>query len=125
MYRLFPSVLIGILMVAACSASSGAPTTTPSIAPDAVRVAAKDLAFSTDRLSAPADKRFQIAFDNQEGVPHNVAIYRDASAGEKVFGSGPFTGPALVAYEVPALPAGTYYFRCDVHPDMAGELTAG
>ena len=81
--------------------------------------------FSTDTLSAPADEPFQIAFDNQEGAPHNVAIYRDSSAAEKLFGEDPFSGPAVVVYDVPALAAGTYFFRCDVHPDMSGELTAG
>jgi plastocyanin len=65
---------------------------------------------------------FQIAFDNQESEPHNVAIYGD-SATEKVFGSDPFSGPAVVNYDVPALAPGSYFFRCDVHPNMAGELT--
>jgi hypothetical protein len=27
-----------------------------------------------------------------------------------------FSGPDVVTYEVPALDAGTYFFRCDVHP---------
>jgi plastocyanin len=27
-------------------------------------------------------------------------------------------------YEVPAIPAGTHRFRCDVHPEMAGTVTA-
>ena len=96
-----------------------------SIDPDALRISAKDLKFSTSTLSTPADEPFQIAFDNQEGAPHNVAIYRDSSAAEKIFGEDPFSGPAVVVYEVPALAAGTYFFRCDVHPDMSGELTAG
>jgi hypothetical protein len=30
-----------------------------------------------------------------------------------------------MTYDVPALPAGTYSFRCDVHPDMSGELAVG
>jgi plastocyanin len=76
-------------------------------------------------LTAPADKPFQIVFDNQEAALHNVAIYRDASAAEKVLVEEPFSGPAVVTYEVPALGAGTYFFRCDVHPDMRGNLTVG
>jgi len=31
----------------------------------------------------------------------------------------------MVTYDVPALAPGSYFFRCDVHPDMAGELTVG
>ena len=127
MNRLLPSALITIAIVtlAACSTGSSGRTVEPSIDPDAVVIAADDLVFSASTLSAPADEPFQIAFDNQESAPHNVAIYRDDSATEKVFGSDPFSGPAVVTYEVPALAAGTYYFRCDVHPDMAGELSVG
>lgn len=127
MSRLLSSALVttAIVALAACwTGSSGRPVE-PSIDPDAVRIAAKDLAFSTSSLSAPADEPFQIAFDNQESPPHNVAIYRDSSATEKVFGSDPFSGPAVVTYHVPALAAGDYFFRCDVHPNMSGLLTVG
>jgi plastocyanin len=127
MHRLLQSVLITAAMVAlaACSSGPSGRTTESSIDPDAVTIAARDLKFSTSAISAPADEPFQIAFDNQEGAPHNVAIYRDGSATEKVFGSDPFSGPAVVAYDVPPLAAGTYFFRCDVHPDMSGQLTVG
>ena len=127
MTRLLGSALVAlaIAVLAACSAGSSGRAAEPSIAPDALRISAVDLVFSTDTLSAPADEPFQIAFDNQESAPHNVAIYRDESAAEKVFGSDPFSGPAVVVYDVPALAAGTYFFRCDVHPDMAGQLTVG
>ena len=129
MTRLLSSVLftIAIVVLAACSTgsagSSGGPAG-PSVDPNALTISAKDLKFSTSTLSAPADEPFQIAFDNQEGAPHNVAIYRDSSAAELLFGEDPFSGPAVVVYEVPALAPGTYFFRCDVHPEMSGELTA-
>ena len=127
MFRLFSSTLltIAILTTAACSAGSSRPTDAPSFDPDALMISAKDLKFSTSTLAAPADKPFQIAFDNQESAPHNVAIYRDDSVNEVVFGSDPFSGPAVATYDVPALAPGTYFFRCDVHPDMSGELTVG
>jgi plastocyanin len=127
MNRLLSSALIttAIVALAACSAGSSGRAVEPSIDPDALTIAAKGLAFSTSTLSAPADAPFQIAFDNQESAPHNVAIYRDSSATEKVFGSDPFSGPAVVRYDVPPLAPGTYFFRCDVHPDMSGQLTVG
>ena len=118
-------IATAILVLAACSSGSTSRAAETSLDPDALTIAAKDLAFSTNTLSAPADEPFQIAFDNQEGAPHNVAIYDDSSAAEKVFGEDPFSGPAVVVYEVPSLAAGTYFFRCDVHPDMSGQLTAG
>ena len=127
MKRLLSAALItiAIVIVAACSAGSSSRAAEPSIDPNALRISANNLVFSTDTLSAPADQPFQIAFDNQEGAPHNVALYRDSSAAEKVFGEDPFSGPAVVVYDVPALAAGAYFFRCDVHPDMSGELAAG
>ncbi len=127
MNRLLSSALIttAILALAACSAGSSGRAVQPSVDPNALTIAAKDLAFSTSTLSAPANEPFQIVFDNQESAPHNVAIYRDSSATEKVFGSDPFGGPAVVIYEVPALAPGSYFFRCDVHPDMSGQLIAG
>jgi plastocyanin len=125
MNRLLTSALFALgIVVAACSTGSSGQTAQPSIDPDALRISANGMAFSTSALSAPADEPFQIVFDNQEGAPHNVAIYRDGSASETLFGSDPFSGPASVTYEVPALPAGTYFFRCDVHPEMSGQLTA-
>ena len=101
MNRLLSTALITIAIVglAACSAGSAGRTVEPSIDPDALTIAADDLEFSTSRLSAPADEPFQIAFDNQERAPHNVAIYRDESASEMMFGSEPFSGPAVVTYD--------------------------
>lgn len=127
MNRLLSSALItmAILALAACSAGTSGRAAEPSIDPDALTISANDLVFSTSTLSAPENEPFQIAFDNQESAPHNVAIYRDSSATERVFGSDPFSGPAVVAYDVPPLAPGTYFFRCDVHPDMSGQLTVG
>jgi plastocyanin len=126
MNRLFAVASIAAAVVlAACSSGSTWGAAAGSIDPNALRISAKDLAFSTNALSAPANQPFQIAFDNQEGAPHNVAIYRDSSASQKVFGSDPLSGPAMVTYAVPALAPGTYFFRCDIHPDMSGQLTVG
>ena len=126
MHRLLPLALVTVaLILAACSSDTSGSTTRPSVDPDALTITARDLQFSTSSLAAPADDPFQIAFDNEESAPHNVAIYRDAAATQQVFVPEPFSGPATVIYDVPALPAGTYFCRCDLHPQMAGQLTAG
>jgi plastocyanin len=49
-----------------------------------------------------------------------VAIYTDESATTSLFTGELVTGPKTITYKVPALPAGNYYFRCDVHPQMFG-----
>jgi copper-containing nitrite reductase len=98
--------------------SSSAPTTascTPS--GTALKLVAHNVAFDTSCLAAPAGKPFTIAFDNQDpGVPHNVSIYTDDTATKPLFTGEMVTGPKKVTYKVDALPAGTYFFRCDVHP---------
>jgi plastocyanin len=116
------SLLGAALLLGACSAAAAPSTPAPSLAADAIQISSKDLKFSTDRLVAPANKPFQIVYDNQEAAPHNVAIYKDDTFSEKVFAESPFGGPKSVVYSVPAQPAGTYAFRCDVHPDMKGTL---
>ena len=83
-----------------------------------VEVVAKNLAFDKKCLAAPADKPFSIQFKNDDpGVPHNVAIL---SGGKQLFMGEIVTGPKSVTYRAKALPAGTYQFHCDVHPQMSG-----
>jgi nitrite reductase (NO-forming) len=101
---------------------SAAPSTsaaTTACTPDgtALSVSAQNVLFSTDCLAAPADTPFTIAFDNLDaGVPHNVSIYTDDSATRALFTGEIVNGPKKVTYSVKALPAGTYFFRCDLHP---------
>ena len=108
-------------VLAACSGSSaGTAAPAGSVDPNAIVVTAKDLKFSPTEVSAPADAPFAIVFDNQEGVPHNMAI--SDAAGTKVF-KGEIVSNQKVTYSVPALAAGSYPFICEVHPDMKGTIT--
>jgi plastocyanin len=108
-------------VLAACSGSSaGTAAPAGSVDPNAIVVAAKDLKFSPTEVTAPADAAFEIVFDNQEGVPHNMAI--SDSTGTNVF-KGEIVSSQQVTYSVPALAAGAYPFICEVHPDMKGTIT--
>ncbi len=87
-----------------------------------VDVKAQNIAFTTTDITAPADKTFQIKFDNEDAsVQHNVEI-KD-STGKVVFKGDLVTGVTTTTYTVPATPAGTYPFQCTVHPNMTGTLT--
>ncbi len=84
---------------------------------------ASGVQFQPTSLEAPADKPFQIAFDNQDaGIPHNIQI-ADGS-GKLVFEGDTNNGVNSIAYNVPALAAGGYKFICKWHPNMVGDLTA-
>ena len=114
-------------VLAACSGSSatpGAASPTASPDPDAIVITADDLKFGQAEVSVPADEAFDLVLDNQENIPHNVAIYTDESASTKVSVGEVFSGPAQKTQAVPAMAAGTYFFRCDVHPDMKGSIVA-
>ena len=86
-------------------------------------LAAVNIEFSTDALSAPADTAFTIHFKNDDaaGVLHNVEI-KDA-AGASLFKGELIDGGQEINYAVPALAAGSYPFVCTVHPNMTGTLT--
>jgi plastocyanin/uncharacterized membrane protein len=103
----------------------GVPECTP-VPEAAVTVCAfDDQRFVPDRLAAPAGEGFEVAFVNEDdGVQHNVAIYRDDSVEESLFVGDLVQGPETVTYDVSALEPGEYYFRCDVHPQMDGTLEA-
>jgi plastocyanin len=90
-----------------------------------VEVTAQSIQFDTSSLTAPAAQSFTLVFHNNDpGVPHNVAIYTDSSASTPLFVGKVFNGAATMEYQVPVLPAGSYFFRCDVHPQMSGTLVA-
>ncbi len=105
---------------AGSAGASGGPPPSGGTAAD-VTVQAKDIQFVEKTFTAPAGKAFGLAFDNQDTVPHNIEM-KDSS-GASVFKGEIFAGVATKVYAVPALPAGTYSYVCDVHPTMTGTAT--
>jgi plastocyanin len=86
-------------------------------APADVTVSANNLKFDTDTLTAPAGRPFTIEFVNKEAIPHNVTIYKDRTKSDQLF-KGPDVSKKTILYEVKAIPAGTYFFECTIHPDQ-------
>ncbi len=117
------------LTLGACSPASGAPgsgSPAPTVAPGAaeVRISADKLAFDAKEVAVPVGKPATIVFENKEAVPHNVAVYADSSASQPISVGEIFSGPGTKSQQLPALAAGSYFFRCDLHPDMTGSLIA-
>ncbi len=106
--------------------------TPPSAGPTAVAVpavpeisASTAVSFDTTTLIVPAGRPFELVFDNkQAGVPHNVRIDDSPAQTTIIFNGERITGPDTITYDVPAITAGTYYFLCEVHPNMNGTLVA-
>ncbi len=89
-----------------------------------IQLQAQGIAYLSDTLTAPAGAPFQIVFTNSDaGIPHNVSIHAGSATGTAVFTGDIFQGVATQTYDVPALPAGTYYYVCSVHANMVGTLT--
>jgi plastocyanin len=110
-------------LVAACSGGGVAASVSPPPGVDAT-ITAKGTAFEGGPVKLPADRPTKIFFRNLDGQPHNVAIYTDASAAKSVFVGENITD-AATTYDLPAIPAGSYFFRCDVHPAMTGTVVVG
>jgi plastocyanin len=110
--------LVGLTGVPSFAAARAAATCSPD---GSVSVIAFDGKFNKKCLAAPAGAGFTIDFKNLDrGLPHNIAIYRDETARKMLFQGDLVDGPGVTTYNVPALPAGTWFFRCDPHPDMNG-----
>jgi plastocyanin len=114
-------VAIVVLLVAACTATAGSSHAPPPSAPaGGAVIVAEGLAFDRARLDVPAGAAFELLFENRDGAPHNVTILD--GGGTTVFVGETFGGPGSRTYAVPAIPAGEYTFRCDVHREMAGTV---
>jgi plastocyanin len=91
--------------------------------PVTVTIVAENIQFDLDTLTANAGSEFNVTLDNRDaGVLHNIAFYTDRSLSQPIYVSELITGPAVQmnTFTAPAAP-GTYFFRCDVHPDtMSG-----
>jgi plastocyanin len=115
---------IALVLAAAASAcsASGAETRPLLDRSDAdVTIISRDMAFDQQTLTVAARSVWRLQLVNEDAAPHNVAIYRDKSATETVF-VGKFVSRATIVYDVPALEPGTYFFRCDLHPNMNGTI---
>jgi plastocyanin len=115
-------IVVGLVLVA-CSGATGAAGSPPSAPTGGAVITANNLAFDRQQLDVPAGRPFALLFENREAAPHNVRIYDDG-VDQPLFTGETFGGPGSRTYEVPAIPAGTHQFRCEVHTDMKGTVTA-
>jgi plastocyanin len=84
--------------------------------------------FQPTTLSVAANQPIELDFSNQDpGIQHNVVIFGADPAknpdAQPVFSGALVSGPSETPYAVPALPPGTFFFHCEVHPTtMVGTI---
>lgn len=94
---------------------------------DAVEVVAVNIAFDPNEITLPAEGEVSILFRNEDqNIPHNISIYPDEDDGpaldSPIFEGEIFNGVDQMVYtfEAPDETDGSFWFRCDVHPEMLG-----
>lgn len=89
-----------------------------------ISVVAKNMAFNVTSITVPAGANVSILFENQDAAPHNIAFYESSKADTPLFIGDIISSPESIVYTFTAPEtAGTYFFRCDVHPaKMTGDF---
>ncbi len=83
-----------------------------------------DDSYSTKELALEAGRRTSFVFHNEEsGTRHNLSIYRDLAAAQPIYRGAAVDAPGQAVYSFTAPAAGSYYFRCDFHPEVTGTVT--
>ena len=108
---------------AACSTAAAQPLPSGPVDQNGPTIVAKDMKFTGGPVEVKSGQNVTLHFHNQDSAPHNVAVFKDSSATTAI-SIGEIVSSGMKDQVVPALPAGTYFFRCDVHHDMTGTIVA-
>ena len=127
--RVFWGLAFSTLAVAAlaCGGSGGgdeAEAPVHQASPSTIEVRGKNLLFDRKELHLTAGQQVTIRLINEDpGVVHNLSVYTKKDAREKIFVGEVFPGVGTKEYSFKAPKSGTYFFRCDAHPDtMTGTI---
>ncbi len=111
---------VAALVIAGCTPAGSGPSA--SVPPDVdLQVVAKDYTFDTPTLAMTAGDPALIHFTNRDGELHDIAIYPNADTSTAMF-DGENIPRGSTVYDVPAFEAGTYFFKCTLHPIMYGDV---
>jgi len=130
-------LLAALLVLSACDVLTGGQTPSPSVSngpaatprptplpsppPGAVLLSVRNRQYNTDVITGVADVPTIVYFTNHDDTNHNLTIYRNAAKDLELFRGEIFSGPDVtLIYEIPALPAGDYYFTDFVFASMHG-----
>ena len=96
--------------------------TCPVTTGNTIAVTAQNIAWNTACIAVNAGAPISLTITNLDlGIDHNFAVYKSPNLKQEFFETGKFSGVATNTYQLAALPAGSYYFQCNVHgPSMSG-----
>ncbi len=131
LWAVLGGVGLGLLLIAAACGGGDADEDTAgngATGPRAQIAMISNLQFDRAELVVPSGQDVTISADNQDGsVPHNFSIYASADS----YASGDFPIASTEICSAPCvrditvnLEPGSYYFICEVHPFMMGNVTA-
>jgi heme/copper-type cytochrome/quinol oxidase subunit 2 len=92
-----------------------------------ITLTAQHITWDKGCVAAAAGQPIKITLINKDdGIAHNFAIWQSSALKHRIYVTPDVSGPATKTFTGPALPAGKYYFQCDVHgPAMSGTLIIG
>jgi plastocyanin len=109
------ALAVSAIALSGCGAPAATPAGTPAVT---LKLSSTDSVFDTTELTVIADAPFAIEFENRDAIPHNVSV----QGGPAGMTGETFGGPATRTHLYWPLAAGSYSFRCDLHPEMVGTL---
>ncbi len=145
MRKLFAVAMAGVLLLAGCgdddeTTETGGQSTEatthedmPGMSPEehakmeqatcepsgtSLSIVASGTKFDKNCLAAPANQAVTIAIENKDTIGHNLVVLKSHTSTDAIARADIFTGPKTVTLNVPAQPAGTYAFHCEVHPSV-------
>ena len=94
-----------------------APADGSTPAAQVVDIVSKGSAFDKSEIRVAGGEEITIRHDNQDdGIPHNFAIYKTSEANDLVAATEIELGPVQQELNGETLEPGEYFFRCDTHP---------
>ena len=104
---------------------SGGPPTPSAPGETVIQLVAENQLFDQRALTAATGAPVLVQLDNRDvSVQHNFSLYTDRTGAQLVFMGDIEIGPIVSNYGFDAPAPGSYFFRCDVHPDtMTGSFT--
>lgn len=98
-----------------------------AVAPSAtLTITAQGTAWDKDTLAAIAGVPLTLTLDNKDvGIAHNIVFFQGQDATGTRLAETPIEpGPVTQTLNFGPLDPASYYYHCDVHPQMSGLLTA-